>query len=128
MALKDVFTEMHKRCCFWKLFTRDRANESSKLPKFAEKHFYAALSSFLANLGSKKLFWVISGILGLLLNTLNANYEYSRNNTDNLPLLVQIPLSGKLKTSSQFFIPFFGSVLNFQCFEKKKNSHGSSIS
>ena len=80
---------MHKRCCFWKHFSRDPANESSQLPKSAEKHFYPTFSSFLANLGSKKLFWVRSGILGLLLNTLTPNYEYSRINTDNLPLPVQ---------------------------------------
>ena len=33
-------------------------------------------------------------------NTLTANYEYSRNNTDDLPLPVQMQLSGKLKTFS----------------------------
>ena len=35
-----------------------------------------------------------------LVNTLTANYEYSRNNTDDLPLPVQMQLSGKLKTFS----------------------------
>ena len=51
-------------------------------------------------------------------NALTANYEYSRNNTDNLPLPVQMQLSGKLKYFSRFFIEFFESALNFEHFEK----------
>ena len=35
-----------------------------------------------------------------VINTLTANYEYSRNNTDDLPLPVQMQLSEKLKTFS----------------------------
>ena len=34
-------------------------------------------------------------ILGLLVNTLTANYEYSRGNRENLPLLIQIKLFKK---------------------------------
>ena len=49
-------------------------------------------------------------------NTLTANYEYSRNNTDDLPLPVQMQLSGKLKTFSHFFIAFLESTLNFEQF------------
>ena len=55
-------------------------------------------------------------------NTLTANYEYSRDNTDDLPLPVQMQLSGKLKVFSRFFIAFFESTLNFEHFEKKKIS------
>ena len=40
---------------------------------------------------------VKSEILGLLVNTLTANYEYSRSNTDNLPLACEMELSEKLK-------------------------------
>ena len=53
------------------------------------------------------------------INTLTANYEYSRSNTDNLPLPVQMQLSEKLETFSPFFIAFFESALNFEHFEKK---------
>ena len=48
------------------------------------------------------------------LNTLTATYKYSRSNTDNLPLPVQIQLSEKLKTFYKFFIAFFESALNFE--------------
>ena len=76
---------------------------------------------FLANFRWRKLFWLISGILGLLLKTLTANYDYSRNNTDNSPLPAMIQFSGGLKIFSWFWIPLFDSVLNFECFEKKIN-------
>ena len=55
-----------------------------------------------------------------VINTLTANYEYSRNNTHDLQLPVQMQLSGKLKTFSRFFIAFFESTSNFE--------HSSSIS
>ena len=53
------------------------------------------------------------------INMLTANYEYSPNTTDNLPLPVQRQLSGKLKESSRFFIAFYESPLNFEHHEKK---------
>ena len=58
----------------------------------------------------------------LTFNTLTANYEYSHNKTDNLPLPVQRQLSGKRKTFSSFFIAFSDSALNFESFEKKSAS------
>ena len=58
-------------------------------------------------------------LIRLLFNTLTANYEYSRGNTDNLPLPLQMQLSEKLKTFSPFSIAFSESALNFEHFEKK---------
>ena len=54
-----------------------------------------------------------------MINKLTANYEYSRSNTDNLPLPVQMQLSEKLKTFYRFFIAFFESAVNFEHFERK---------
>ena len=53
-------------------------------------------------------------------NTLTANYEYSRSNTDKLPLPVQMQVSKKPETFSTFFIGVLKSALNFEHFEKKK--------
>ena len=59
------------------------------------------------------------------LNTMTANYEYSRSNREHLPLPMQMQLSEKPKT----FYQFLESTLNFEHFEKKKNEpHSSSIS
>ena len=76
---------------------------------------------------SKQSFSVRSEILGLLVNTLTADYEYSRSNTDNLPLPVQMQLPEKKETFSPSFIPFLESSLNVQQFGKKDEFHGPSI-
>ena len=47
------------------------------------------------------------------LNTLTANYEYSRSNTDNLLLPLQMQLSEKLKTFSAFFYCIFRICIKF---------------
>ena len=104
---KDVFTKIHKRSCYWKLFHSERVNESLK-PLISERNYFSAtFSSFLAKLNYKKSFLVRSAILIQLVNTLTANYEYSRNDMDNLLLPVQMQLSLKLKIFSDFFIAFF---------------------
>ena len=50
---------------------------------------------------------------------MTANYEYSRSNRENLPLPLQMQLSEKPKTFSEFFIAFLKSTLNFEHFKNK---------
>ena len=50
---------------------------------------------------------------------LTTNYDYSRSDRENLLLPIQLQLSDKLKTFSQFFIAFLESTSNFEHFEKK---------
>ena len=77
---------MHNRAFFLKSFGSERVNESQKLLQSAEKNFYPTFSSFWAKLSQKKLFLIRAEILGLLDNTLTANYEYSGIKSENLPL------------------------------------------
>ena len=49
---------------------------------------------------------------------LTAKYEYSCSNRENLPLPIQMQLSEKQNTFSQYLIAFLGSTLNFEHFEK----------
>ena len=58
-------------------------------------------------------------ILGLLVNTLTANYEFSRSNRENSPLPIQMQLFKKPKIFCGIFVAFLEFTLNFQCFEKK---------
>ena len=104
---------MHKRSCFQEPF----GSQPQKLLKSAEKHFYPTFSSFL----------VRSKILGLLVNTLTADYKYSRSNRENLPLPNQVQLSKKRKTLCCNFIAVLKSTLNFIHFEKNE-AHSFSIS
>ena len=77
---------MHNRICFWKSFGSERVNESQNLLQSAEKNFYPTFLLFWAKLSEKKLFLIRSENLGRLDNTLTANYEYSRSNSENLSL------------------------------------------
>ena len=69
-----------------------------------------------------------SEILGLLVNTLTASYEYSRSNIENLPLPIQFKLSKKPLILYGIFYVFFESTLNFQCSAKHNEPDRSSIS
>ena len=64
---------------------------------------------------------VLCKILGLFVNTLSEDDRYCLLYKDNLLQQIQILLSQKQKTFSQFFSPFLKSTLNFQHFQKKLN-------
>ena len=62
---------------------------------------------------------VLRKILGLFVNTLSEDDRYCLLYKDNLLQPIQILLSQKQKTFSQFFSPFLKSTLNFERFQKK---------
>ena len=107
------------------------ANKFQKLLKSAEKYFYSTFSSCAAKLSKKKIFLVRSEILGLLVNMLTANYEYSSSNRENVPLPIQLLLSEKQKSFwSIFFFSFclFGISFKFWTFWKRNKPHNSTFS
>ena len=58
-------------------------------------------------------------ILGLFVNTLSEDDRYCLLYKENLLQPIQILLSQKQKTFSEFFSPFLKSTLNFERFQKK---------
>ena len=68
----------------------------------------------------KKSALVRSKILGLFVNTLTAEYTYSRRNMQTFTQKVQTPLSLKQKTFSGFFIASLKSTWNLKHFQKKR--------
>ena len=64
---------------------------------------------------------VLCKILRLFVNTLTDDDKYCLLYRDNLTQPIQILLSEKQKTFSQFFYPFLKSKLYFQHFQKKMN-------
>ena len=58
--------------------------------------------------------------LGNLVNTLAADEKYHVLNTENLTIPIQMQLSQKQKTFSQFSATFSKSSLNFKHFEIKR--------
>ena len=61
---------------------------------------------------------VLCKMLGLFVNTLTDDDKFSLLYRDNLTQPIQIPLSQKQKTFSQFFSPYLKSILNFEDFQK----------
>ena len=61
--------------------------------------------------------------MGLLVNLLPADEKYPVFNRDNLTTAIQIQLSQKQKTFSDFVCTFSKSRLNFEDFEKKDDPH-----
>ena len=76
----------------------------------------------------KKSALVRSKILGLFVNTLTAEYTYSRRNMQPFRQKVQTPLFLKQKTFSGFFIAFLKSTWNGEHFQKRGESSSLSIS
>ena len=61
--------------------------------------------------------------LGILVNTLAAEDNYPVLNRDNLTIPIQMQLSQKENTFSQFFPAFLKSRLIFKYFESKDEPH-----
>ena len=66
---------------------------------------------------------MIHKILGLFVNTLTADDKHYMLNRDNLTQPIQIQLSQKQKTFSQFFHAFLKSRLNEKHLPKKDDPH-----
>ena len=62
---------------------------------------------------------VLCKILALFVNTLSEDDRYCLLYKDNLLQRIQILLSQKIRTFSEFFSPFLKSTLNFERFQKK---------
>ena len=62
-------------------------------------------------------------VLRMFVNILTANDKYSLLNRDNLRQPIQMQLSHKQKTFSEFVSAFLKERLNFQHFQKKDDPH-----
>ena len=71
---------------------------------------------------------VLCKLLRLLVNTLTDDEKYSLLYRENLMQPLQILLSEKRKTFSQFFSAFLKSTLNFEQIQKKDDPHSRCIS
>ena len=67
-------------------------------------------------------------ILGLIVNRLTADDNYSRRNIQNLTQETQTAISKKQKTFSGIFITYLESITNSEAFVKKVESASLSIS
>ena len=71
----------------------------------------------------KKSLLLTCQVLALLVNPLAADEKYPVLTKDNLTIPIQMQLSQKQNTFSQFFAKFLKCRLNFKRFEKKEDRH-----
>ena len=72
------------------------------------RHDYYRIFPYIRDILSwKKIFLVRSEILGLFVNTLTDDYQYSRHNIQNFPQQIQTQLSQKRKDFLVFLLNFW---------------------
>ena len=105
------------------LFDKQHGKRAQALWKYASQHLYHIHWSLPSQLSWKKSLFLTCQILGLLVNTLPADEKYSLLNRHNLTIPIQMELSQKHKTFSQFLGEFLKCNINIKYFEKKDNLH-----
>ena len=110
---------MSKKSRFRGCFDKQYGKRAQALLKSASQHLYHIHRSLPRKLSWKKSLLLTCQILGLLVNTLAADEKYPVLNRDNLTIPIQMQLSQKQKTFSEFFAAFLKSRLNFKYFLKK---------
>ena len=110
---------MSKESRFRGCFGKQYGKRAQALLKYASQQLYRIHWSLARKLCSKKFLLLTWHILGLLVNTLAADEKYPVLNRDNLTIPIQMQLSQKQKTFSEFFAAFLKSRLNFKYFLKK---------
>ena len=110
-------------------FPKQHGKRAQTLLKFARQNLYYNYWLVWRELTFKKSPLVICKIWRVFPKTLSADGKYSLLNRDNLTQPIQMQLSQKQKTFSEFFCAFLISNLNFELFQKKKDdSHSWCIS
>ena len=109
------------------LFDKQHGKRPQALLKSEWQHLYCIHWSLASQLISKKFLLSTWKTLGRLINTLSADEKYPVLNRDNLTIPIQMQLSQKKNTFSQFFATFLKFKLSFKYFEKKDEPHRFSI-
>ena len=125
---KNLVRSMPKKSRFKGSFKKQHRKCAQTLLKCEGQHLYNIYWSLLRQLSYKKSLLVIRKISRLFINTLSADGKYSLLNRDNLTQPIQMQLSRKQKTFSEFFSAFLKSSLNFEHFLKKDDPHSWCIS
>ena len=119
---------MSKEPCFRGPFEKQHGKRAQALLKSASQHVYHILWPLATQLTWKKSLLLTCQILGVLVNTLATDEKCPLLKRDNLTLPIQIQLSKKQRSSSQFFAALLKTTINFEYFEKKLDSNRFCIS
>ena len=111
---------MSKKSRFMRTFEKQQGKRAQALLKSASQHLYHIHQSMPCQLSWKMSLLLTCKILWLLLNNLTADEKYLVFHRNNSTIPIQMQLSKKQKSFSQFFLSFFKSRFNFKQFEKKR--------
>ena len=114
---------MSKTARFRGPFDKQHGKRGQALLKSTLQHLDDIHRSLPRKLSWKKSLLLTCQILGLVVNTLAADEKYPVLNRDNLTIPIQMQLSQKQKTFSEFFAAFLKFRLNFEYFEKTDDPH-----
>ena len=100
---------MSKKSGFRGFFEKQYGKRDQALLKYSSQHVYHIHWSLARKFSLKKSILYRCQILGLLVNTLAADEKYLVLHRDNLTIPIQMQLSQKQKTFSEFFYEFLKS-------------------
>ena len=116
---KKVTRSISVKFRFRGLFHNKHGKRARRLLKSAQRYLCHICLSLCTSPSWKKSMLGLCKILRLFINTLTDKDKYCLLYRDNLTQPIQILLSQKQKTSSEFFSDFLKSTLNFVDFQKK---------
>ena len=125
---KNMVTWISIKSPFMGSCGKQHGKRPQTLLKYPWQELYHIYWSLCRELTCKKSLLVTCKISRLFPNILTADSKYSLLNRDNLTQPIQMQVSRKQKTFSQFFAAFLKSSLNFEQFVKKDDSHSWSNS
>ena len=118
---KNLVRSISKKSRFKGSFGKEHGKRAQTMLKFEWKHLYHIYWSLWRQLTWEKSLLVICKVSRLFPNTLSPNGKYSLLNRDNLTQAIQMQLSQKKKTFSNFVAAFLKSSLNFEPFQTFPN-------
>ena len=117
---KNLVRSMPKKSRFKVSFKKQHRKCARALLKCEVELLYNIYWSRLRQLSYKKSLLVICKISRQFINTPSVDGKYSLFKRDNLTQPIQMQVSRKQKTFSQFFSAFLKSSLNFWTFSSKR--------
>ena len=121
-TVENLVKQVSKKRPFRTRFDSQHVKASQILAKSTSEHFYHVFSSLLRKLIWKMSPLVLREIVGVFVITLTADEKYPVQDAENLSIPIQMQLSEKPKSFSQFFVPLLEYQSNFNEFEKKRSS------
>ena len=94
-------------------FDSQHVKGSQTLPKSERQYFYHNFLHSYLKLSSEISLLIICEMLGLFVTTLTGDDKYCLRNNEYLPQPIQMQLSKKKNTFSQFFAKFVNFTSNF---------------